>query len=108
MIISPTTHLLKLPVVASQLSVGLRTVEEWVGGERPVLGSFLKGSVRRVSEEDLIKFVLLNTLNPRRPDWVTAPIESHFQEKLREMTRLVCQAEFQKFRLELVNERIAA
>jgi hypothetical protein len=108
MIITATTHLLKLSAVAVELSVAERTVQDWVYGEHPVLGSFTKGSVRRVSLEDLTKFILLNTLNPRRPEWLTAPVESNFQEKLREMTRLVCQAEFQKFRLEMMNEGIAA
>lgn len=84
MIITPTTHLLKLADVAAELSVGERTVQNWIYEKNAPLGSFVKGSVRRVSLQDLTKFVLLNTLNPHRPDWLTAAIESDFRRMLRE------------------------
>lgn len=99
MILTPTTHLLKLPEAAAELRVGESTMGEWVFGTRtrdPVLASFTKDKVRRVSLEDLTRFVLLNTVNPKRPDWLTAAVESEFRRQLREMIQAEFNAEAQR------------
>jgi excisionase family DNA binding protein len=90
-----TTKLLTLDEVAERLGVSRRTVEEWI--ENKFLASFKKGGCRRVSEEALTKFVLLHTLNPQRPDWLTVKVESDFTQKLREIVKA-----------EIYNERVAA
>jgi excisionase family DNA binding protein len=101
MIANATTQLLTLDEVAERLHVAKSTVEEWVYAKD--LGSFKKGGSRRVSEEDLTKFVLANTLNPRRPAWLTAEVESKFLEQLREVIRQEINAETQRR-----GERVAA
>lgn len=94
MINEATTRLLTLDEAAERLGVSRRTVEEWV--EQKALASFKKGGCRRVSEEALIKFVLLHTLNPQRPDWLTARVESEFVQKVRELVRMEFNAEAQR------------
>jgi excisionase family DNA binding protein len=101
MIPEATTKMLTLDGVAGRLGVSRRTVEEWVYNKDLAAfkkgGRGKKGGCPRVSEESLAKFVLLHTLNPKRPEWLTAQVESQFVEKLREMIRV-----------EMHNERIAA
>lgn len=73
---NPTTHMLSLEEVADELGVSLSTVKEWV--KKKLLASFKKGKTRRVSEQALIEFVVTNTVRPKRPDWLTASVESDF------------------------------
>lgn len=81
-----TTELLSLDGVAAELNVSKSTVEKWVHDKD--LASFKKGKNRLVSRESLTRFVLLNTVNPRRPDWLSAEVESRFVRQLREMVVL--------------------
>lgn len=74
------TTFLTLDQVAGRIDVAKSTVEEWVSTKQ--IESFKKGKVRRVSEEALTKFVLLNTVKPRRPDWLTAEIQTEFERRL--------------------------
>jgi excisionase family DNA binding protein len=76
----PEINMLTLDQVAEEIGVAKSTVEEWVYNKD--LASFKKGGVRRVNREDLVRFVALNTLKPRRPDWLTAKIESDFRQLL--------------------------
>lgn len=76
-----TTELLSIDEAASSLNVSKSTVEKWVRDKD--LASFKKGKNRLVSREDLTRFVLLNTVKPKRPDWLTAPVESDFRNMLR-------------------------
>jgi excisionase family DNA binding protein len=82
MIENPTTSMLTVDDVARRLKVGQSSVEEWI--KNLDLGSFKKGSRRRVSEQCLTEFVLVNTLKPRRPDWLTREIEEQFWRKIDE------------------------
>lgn len=82
---NPTTEMLTLEDVATRLKVALRSVQQWVYDKD--LGSFHKGERRRVSEAQLTEFVLLNTVNPRRPKWLTPEIENEFVRKMREFVR---------------------
>jgi excisionase family DNA binding protein len=81
MTFNATTKMLTLDEVAERLGVARRTIEEWAYNKD--LASFKKGGCRRVSEEALTKFVLLHSLNPKRPDWLTAAVESDFRNALR-------------------------
>lgn len=81
MISTATTDLLTLEAVAMRLGVSKGSVENWVSAKD--LASFKKGGMRRVSEEELTKFVLLNTVKPKRPDWLTAAVEADFRNMLR-------------------------
>lgn len=83
-IFSPTTALLKLPEAATELSVGESTLDNWVYGKDPILASFMKDKIRRVSLQDLTRFVLLHTVRPNRPTWLTAAVESDFRKLLRQ------------------------
>jgi excisionase family DNA binding protein len=80
-----TTELLTLDAVAAELSVSKTSVEAWVRDKH--LASFKKGRCLRVSREDLTKFVLANTRNPKRPDWLTAPVESDFRNLMRAIVK---------------------
>jgi hypothetical protein len=85
-----TTRLLKLADVATELGVSESTVQDWVYGTKeaePVLDSFAKVKGRRVSVEDLTRFVLANTVRPHRPKWLTPEVESKFRQLLREEVR---------------------
>jgi len=73
--------LLTLDQVAAKIQIAKSTAELWV--YQGDLASFKKGAVRRVSPEALARFIILNTLKPRRPDWLTAPIESEFRRQVR-------------------------
>jgi hypothetical protein len=85
-IVSPTTHLLRVPEVAAELGVCESTVQNWIyakAPKKPALESFVKGGVRMVSLEALTRFVLLNSVKPGRPDWLTAAVESDFRQIIR-------------------------
>jgi excisionase family DNA binding protein len=86
-----TTELLSIDAAAGELGVSKTTVEKWVRDKD--LASFKKGKCRLISRADLTKFVILNTVRPRRPDWLTAPVESEFVEKLKGMVRQEVNAE---------------
>lgn len=94
MLHNPTTEMLTLDEVAEELNVAKSSVEEWVYDRS--LESFTKGRLRRVSRESLTKFVLLNTMKPKRPDWLTAEIESRFTQQLRQIVASI------------MNEKVAA
>lgn len=91
----PTTELLPLVHVAAELGVSLTTVQQWVKDRD--LDAFRKGSNVGISREALTRFVLLNTVRAKRPDWLTAEVESEFRRQQREMIRQ-----------EIQNERMAA
>lgn len=99
MIANATTQLLTLDEAAGRLGVSRRSVEEWITNKS--LASFKKGGCRRVSEEALTRFVLLHTLNPQRPDWLTCQVESEFTAKLRELIRQEFATEAQRLREEI-------
>lgn len=88
--------MLTLEQVAMRLGVAKVTVERWVHDRD--LESFLKGGVRRVSEESLTKFVLLNSVKARRPDWLTAAVESEFKGLLRQIVQAEITTEAQRHR----------
>lgn len=75
------TTFLTLDQVAARLGVSRATIERWVHDRG--LESFKKGGVRLVSEESLTRFVLLNTVKAKRPDWCTAAVETDFRNLLR-------------------------
>ncbi len=102
MIFSPTTKLLTLAEVAGEVHVAKSTVGEWVYQEE-CLASFRKGSIRRVSLENLTRFVILNTLNPRRPEWMTAAVQTEFEKRLEEIAGRILER-----RLAVIGERKAA
>lgn len=85
---------LTLDEVAAELGVGKTSVEEWVKTRE--LSSFRKGRIRRVMREDLARFVLLNTVKARRPDWLTAPVETEFRKMLRDIVQTELNAETQR------------
>lgn len=88
--ISPSTHMYTLQEVADELGVGFTTVKDWVYGTEdadPALDSFNKVKGRRVSLEDLTRFVLANTVRARRPKWLTPEVESKFRGLMREMVK---------------------
>jgi hypothetical protein len=87
MIVTPATHLLKLTDVAAELRVSEATLDKWVFGKHPVLASFKKDATRRVSVEELTRFVLLHTVRPHRPEWLTTAVESEFRNLLRDLVR---------------------
>lgn len=72
---------LTLDEVAVRLGISKATIERWVANRD--LDSFKKGGCRLVSEESLAKFVLLNTVKAKRPDWLTAAVETDFRNLLR-------------------------
>jgi excisionase family DNA binding protein len=75
--------LLTLDQVAAQLGVSKSSVEEWVRTKS--LASFKVGRLRKVSCEELARFILANTVRSRRPDWMTDEIESEFLKRLRHL-----------------------
>jgi excisionase family DNA binding protein len=75
--------LMTIQEVADWLKVAKSTVEIWVYGKD--LASFRKGKVRKIERHDVIRFVALNTIKPRRPDWLTAPLENEFRKLLTEI-----------------------
>jgi hypothetical protein len=87
MISEATTQMLTLDEVAARLKVALRSVQQFVYDKD--LGSFHKGERRRVSELQLVEFVLINTVNPKRPHWLTPRLESEFVEKMKDLIRQV-------------------
>lgn len=76
--------LMTLQEVADELGVSKSSVDEWVYVEQ-TLPSFKKGKVRRVDRVDLVRFVMVHKLKPRRPEWLTAPLVSEFERQLREL-----------------------
>lgn len=91
-----TTQLLTLDDVAERLKVGKSSVEEWVANLD--LASFKKGGRRRVSEQALTEFVLLNTLKPKRPVWLTRELEEQFWNKIRDVVKQEFAIEAQRHR----------
>lgn len=89
-------QMLSLDAVAEVLGVSKTSVEEWV--RTKAIASFKKGRVRRIAREDLARFVALNTVKPRRPDWLTASVESEFRRQLRELVETLFTAEAQRRR----------
>ena len=82
----PELDLMSLHEVADEIGVSKSSVEEWVYAEQS-LASFKKGKVRKVARADLVQFVLLNTVKPRRPDWLNPKLELEFRNLLRKMVK---------------------
>jgi len=72
---------LTIDELAAELRVAKSTAEKLVADLE--IASFKIGKVRRIRREDLARFVLLHTLKPRRPDWLTAKVELEFTTFLR-------------------------
>jgi excisionase family DNA binding protein len=84
--ISPVTKMFDYQTVADELGVHKCTVEEWV--KDPQIGLFKMGEkIRKISQANLTEFVLGHTVNPKRPKWLTAPIECEHEKKMREWMR---------------------
>jgi len=78
-----SASMLTVDEVAAQLGVSKSSVEEWVRTKS--LASFKVGRLRKVSREELARWVLANTVRSRRPEWATAEIESEFLKLLRRL-----------------------
>lgn len=80
-------ELLTIDEVVTALNVSRTSVEEWIYARE--IASFKKGRVRKVAREDLVRFVMLNTVKARRPDWLTAQLETEFRQQLAALVREV-------------------
>lgn len=76
-------NMLTVDEVAGELGVSKTKVEGWV--RRKEIASFLKDRVRRILREDLVRFVMLHMIHPKRAEWLTAEIETKFRRELQEM-----------------------
>lgn len=81
--------LLDVTEAARLVGVAQSTMEAWVADK--TVGSFKKGRSRRIAREELVRFVLVNTLRPKRPEWLTTAVESDFQKVLREIVAIQVQ-----------------
>jgi excisionase family DNA binding protein len=80
--ISPPSipELMTIDEVKDALKVSKTSVEGWIYARE--IASFKKGRHRKVAREDLVRFVMLNTIKARRPDWLTAQLETEFRKML--------------------------
>lgn len=88
-----TLDLMTIQAVADWLAVAKSTVETWIYNRD--LPSFRKGGLRKINRADVVRFVMLNTIRPRRPDWLTAQAESEFKKLLAEIVAVEVRKQFQ-------------
>jgi len=75
--------LLTIEEAARLCGVAKSTMEVWVADQ--TVASFLKGRARRISREELARFVLLNTLKPKKPEWLTEEMVPNFRRLIGEI-----------------------
>jgi excisionase family DNA binding protein len=76
-------QLLTIDQTAARLGVSKSTVEKWLRSK--ALASFKMGRLVRIDSEELARFIAVNTVKPRRPEWLTVQVEDQFWRRVREI-----------------------
>jgi hypothetical protein len=101
-------ELLTLEEAAAFARVGGTMMAGWIKGNKPEVASFCKGRNRTVHRDSLVEFIWLNSLRPRKPDWMTPQVESDAQRLMRELVAAEVAQAMANYESRITNVRKAA